>query len=221
MAKSNDHVHDLDTAVDEQFGVVVRDSHAFEDNVEVVGSQSISRPLREQTQGEQDEESASVAHSLEEHQPAITLELLLKCKCFLDLLDLQQHDLIIEIAVCVSLGKDAVSLLGFALGEQVTRTLRDEPDKDELKDWSKALKYRWDSPRPVAVNLVCAIGRPSCDDSTHIPCGVVNCREDSAMLWVNEFRDQQRAGSLCDRRAESNEESSPCQYCSIVYRGCK
>lgn len=151
LTDGDKHVHDLNATIDEQLGVVIRDANIRQNDVQVVRGQAVSRPLREETECEQNQESAAVALALDEYQPAISFELLLKGDGLFDLLELKLDQFIIVVAVGVSLREDTVGLFGLALGDQESWTLRYEPDKAELDDWCESLEDGRNSPRPVAV----------------------------------------------------------------------
>jgi hypothetical protein len=150
-AGGNDHVQDLQTSVDDELDVAVRDSDIVEDEVQVVADKTVARPLGEKTKRKQDNESVTVALGLEQLEPAVTLELLLQLDGVLDLLELDLHNLGLEIAICVHLCENSVSFLDLAVGDEETRGLRHKPDERDLKERRQCLHQGGYTPAPVAV----------------------------------------------------------------------
>lgn len=67
----------------------------------------------------------------------------------------------------------------------------------------------------LLVDLVGTICRPCRNDSTNVPGSVVDCREDSTVLWVGKLGDEQWTGTLCDRCTESDEKSSGDEHVEV------
>jgi hypothetical protein len=55
-------------------------------------------------------------------------------------------------------------------------------------------------------DVVCAEGQPSCDETSNVPCRVVDCSESGAVLRVYKLSDEKRRGTVSNRDTESNEE---------------
>jgi hypothetical protein len=76
----------------------------------------------------------TVALGLEQLEPAVAFELLLQLDGVLDLLELDLHNLRLEIAVCMHLCEDSVSFLDLAVCNEETRGLWYKPDERDLKE---------------------------------------------------------------------------------------
>lgn len=88
LADGDDQVQDLEAPVDDELGVAIGDSHALEDDAEVVGGKPVARPLAEEAESEEDDEASTVGFCADKLHPAIALEFLLELDGVLDLLDL-------------------------------------------------------------------------------------------------------------------------------------
>ena len=151
MAGGNDDVQNLQATIDDQLNVAVGDSDGVEDNVQVVADKTVSRPLREETQRQQDDKSVAVALGLEEFEPSVAFKFLLQLDCILDLLKFDVHDLGVHITVCVYFSEHSVSLLHLAASNEETRALGHEPHKRDLEEGWKCLHEGRYTPAPVAV----------------------------------------------------------------------
>lgn len=215
LASSDDDVQDLQATVDDELDVAVRDPYAVEDDVEVVRDKTVAGPLGEETEGEQDEEPVAVTLGLDELAPAVALEFLLELDGVLDLLELDLHDLIVEVAVGVNLGEGLVSLLNLAVGNHPARRLGDEPDEAQLQEGRKSLDKGRHAPCPVVVDVVSTESQPGSDEGTDVPGRVVDGSERCTVLRVNELGDQQRRGAVGDGNTESKEESGGNEHLQV------
>jgi hypothetical protein len=224
-AGGDDHVQDLQTSVNNELDVAVRDSDIVENDVQVVADKTVARPLREETERQEDDEPVAVALGLEELEPAVAFELLLQLDSVLNLLELDLHNLRLEIAVCVHLCEDSVSFLDLAVCNEETRGLWHKPDERDLEERRQCLHQGGYTPAPVVVlrrvskqleahqsswdrltDVVCAEGQPSCDETSNVPCRVVDCSESGAVLRVYKLSDEKRRGTVSNRDAETDEE---------------
>ena len=149
----------------------------------------------------------AIALGLDKLGPTVALELLLELDGVLDLLELEQNNLVIKVAVSVDVSKDAVGLLDAALGNHPSRRLRDEPDKAQLEDGGESLNEGRHTPCPVVVDVVRAEGQPRGNEGTDVPGCVVDGGESGAVLRVDELSDEQRRGTVGNGDTESEEET--------------
>lgn len=67
---------------------------------------------------------------------------------------------VVLITVGVVISKDLQSLSFLTLADKVPRRLGCEPDEKELRKGDNTLEDRWNSPCPIAANVLTAESRP-------------------------------------------------------------
>lgn len=111
--------------------------------------ETVTRPLREEGNGDDNAHAAEVTGSGEELLPRrVGSGLLLKTDHLLDLVDLKLDEGVVVVATAVVLGNDVLGLLELALGDEPTGRLRNEEDEGELENRGKTLEDGGDAPRP-------------------------------------------------------------------------
>lgn len=126
-----DDVYSVEDGVDRQHRVAVCYSDEFEELFlsaicyctegyitylgQEVRDNAVPRPLREETDRDQDDGPVSVARSRPELRPPIALELLLKRDRLLDLVELYINQLVILVALGVDICQDLLRLVQLAL----------------------------------------------------------------------------------------------------------
>jgi len=207
LADGDDHVDDLEDTVDDELGLGVGDADLLEDNVDVVRDETVAGPLGEKTDGEQDDQTVTVALGLDQFHPAVTLEFGLELESVLDLLHLEQDNFILHVTVGVNVGKNLVSALLLTLPDVPTWRLWDEPDETELEQGWSSLDDGRNSPSPVVLNVVGAESQPGGNDGTKVPGGVVDGGEGSTVLGVDELGDEERRRTVSNGNTETQEET--------------
>jgi hypothetical protein len=135
----DDHVPDIQNSVDDKLSVLVGDTDIGEYTIDVVGHESISRPLGEETSRKQNEKPVAVALGLEQLEPTSLFCLLLDSNSLSDLIVFKLNNLVIGIPLSVDLCKNRKSLLGLALGNVPTWRFGDQPDAGDLEDGRESL----------------------------------------------------------------------------------
>ncbi|KAI6755517.1 hypothetical protein HG531_004623 [Fusarium graminearum] len=112
---------------------LILDSSALVNNVGVVADQSITRVLRNDTQGDQEHETVTVALGSEKVDVATgLLGLVLEGNGVLDLVVFELHGRVVDIAVGVVFREDGESFLMALVGHEPSRRFGDPPDKGDL-----------------------------------------------------------------------------------------
>ena len=213
--QGDDEVDDLEDTVDELLGDRVFDSNLGEDDVDVVGHKTVSRPLREEPGSDQDDQPVAVTLGPPELGPRIAFELLLHLQGVADFLHLKLNNFIVNIAIGVAVGENLQSLLVSAFGDVESRRFRHEPDEAELENRRERLHEGRGSPRPVSGNVVGAEREPGGNDGAEVPGGVVDGSENGSVLGVHELSDQERRRPVGDRNTESEEEASGHEHAEV------
>ena len=207
----------------------VGDAGAVVEQAGVVGDDGIARPLREDTEGEQDDEAVAVALGPEEVEVAAGLLVLkLEADRLLDLAELELDGGIVDVAVGVVLGKHVEGLLVPVLGHQVAGGLRDPVDEGQLDDGGKSLEQGRHAPRPVALGVVGAEGNPGDDytqslanlcrweilsmekptQGTDVPQAVVDGGETGTVLGMADLGEKHRGRDLSQAVAETKQSTA-------------
>ncbi len=98
----------METTVDERLIVRSSDPNGIQDVVEIIRCQAVARALREEGRQGNQKQSLSITRSLQEDRPSVLRVELLKANCFLNLVELGLHKVVIRVTVCVVLGKSAL-----------------------------------------------------------------------------------------------------------------
>jgi len=140
-------VVDLKDTVDKELFTLTGDSDTVEDLGEVVRDETVTRPLREEGDGENDPHSLLVSLSSEERQPGRTvLGLTLDLNSGLALVEFVLSQRVLVIIGTVVLDEESHGLLFPAIVDAPSRGFGDEPDQDDLRDRRKTLEQRRDTP---------------------------------------------------------------------------
>jgi len=159
--ESPSQVPDLEDTVDEELDGLVEDTDGLEDTTEVVRHETVTGPLREEGEGDDDAHTLAVSNSGEESGPA---DLLSDSAVELDgsldfiVLVLDEWILLVTITVVVCEGLQSLSIA--TLVDQPTRRLGSEPDESDLNDGRETLKSGGCAPGPGVLDLEGSVGRP-------------------------------------------------------------
>jgi len=126
-SQGSDEVDDVQNTIDLQLELLVGDTGLSKDVAHIIGDESVSRPLGEETKGDQDQEAASVSNGLEHVSPSVALELLLELDRVVNFAIFDLDKLIFHVSFGVALSQDMQCLLALALGNEETRRLWDHP----------------------------------------------------------------------------------------------
>ena len=63
--------------------------------------------------------------------------------------------------------------------------------------------------------LSLTICEPCCNNATKIPCAVVDCGEDSAVLGMDKLCNEQRSGTMSNSNAEADQETSGDEHLDV------
>lgn len=132
-ANSNEKLEHVLSCVQSGLLGLVLDTSALVDNVGIVADQSISRVLRDDTQGDQEHETVTVtAGSKEIKVAAALLSLVFEGDGLLDLSVLKLHGRVVGVSVGVVLGKDVKGFLVTLVSHKPTGGLGDPIDEGDL-----------------------------------------------------------------------------------------
>jgi hypothetical protein len=110
------------------------DTSTFVNDVHVVGENSVTRVLRDDTKGDNDSKTPHVTPGLEEVNVASRLGSAVGLDCLLDLAVLELNCGVVLVTTGMVLGQDTESLLRSVLVDKETRRLRNPPDTAKLDD---------------------------------------------------------------------------------------
>jgi len=126
-------VVDLKDTVDKELFTLTGDSDTIEDLGEVVRDETVTGPLREEGDSDNNPHSLEITLSLEKRDVGrCSLGLLFKPQSFLDFLILEFDQWVVRVASAVMLSDDMDSVFVSAVINKPSRGLGDEPDEDEL-----------------------------------------------------------------------------------------
>ena len=146
-AQSPAQVPDLEDTVDEELDRLVGNTDGVEDAVEIVRDQAVSRPLREEGDGDDNPHASAVSGGGEEGLPADGVgNFAVAVDHGLDFLIFKLDKRIIVIAVCMVVGQGLQRLFIASLAHEPTRRLGAEPDQANLDDGGESLKSGGDTP---------------------------------------------------------------------------
>jgi len=131
--ESPEQVPDLKDTVDEELDGGINDADGYEDLVEVVGDETVTRPLGEESKGDDDPHASPVSRGGEEGLPADgRCDLAIELDGGLDFLEFIPDKGIFPVTVGVVVRQDVQSLIVASLANQPTGGLGNEPDEADL-----------------------------------------------------------------------------------------
>lgn len=104
--ESHSEVHNLENAVDLKLFLGFGNSNSFQDIANVVRDKTIARPLREEAEGDEDDESMAIALGLEKLKPSVAFKFFLESDSLADLVVFDLDQFIMNIPVCVCCSQD-------------------------------------------------------------------------------------------------------------------
>jgi hypothetical protein len=99
---------------------------------EEVGDNSVTRPLREETNGNQDDQTMAVTRGRPELSPVVALELLLQLNSLSDLIELDVDQFIVFVSLGMHVCQDLLRLLQSALRDEPTGGFGNSPANSRL-----------------------------------------------------------------------------------------
>jgi len=216
---SDDKVVDGEDTVDESLIVGAGDSDTVEDLVEVVRDDTVSRPLREYTDTDDDPHAAAITWSAEQVDPRDAGSLRFESNGLFDFVVLESDQGMVEITTSVISGDDRLGTLVLTPVDQPTRRLWDEPHKEQLDDRREGLEDGRDTPRPIAVDTEGTESRPSGNDGAREPECVVERGKRSTVSRVSDFGNQEWRGHLSKRGTETDAETSADEHAEALGGG--
>lgn len=202
------------------------DSCALVDQAGVVGEQSVTGVLRNDTERDQNGQPPAVTSSLQEVDVAATLVgLFLHAHRLLDLLELELDGGVELVSSGVVVGEHVESLVSAIFADKPSRRLWDPVDEAKLNDGWEDLKKGDDLPGPVTLDVLAAVrderrdyamsvledqsGRWRClTKCTKVPQGVVDGGETSSVLRVTDLSEEDRTTHLSHRVTETEDETT-------------
>lgn len=192
-----------------ELGSLVGDTGRVVELGGVVGDDSVTRPLGEDTEGDEDGESVAVALGAEEIGVAgVALGLVLETDGLLDLLVLELDGGVLVVAVGVVLGEHGKSLVVLVLGNEETGGLGDPVDEGKLDERGESLEKGGHTPRPLGGDVGGAEGEPGDDQGTDVPQAVVDAGKTATMLGMADFGEKHGRRDLGEGVAETEEDTA-------------
>ena len=144
--------------------ILLSDAGTLIDGVHVVGEESVTRVLRDDTKRNDDSQSPAITPCAEEVQIASrSVGFLLDTNCFLDLSKLELNSSVVNIPASMMLGKDLKRFFVSILVDKKTGRLRKPPNECKLDQRGNDLDKGDASPGPITVN-VCSAPTDARDD---------------------------------------------------------
>jgi hypothetical protein len=156
--------------------------------------EAITRPLREESKGDENDEAMTVSGCSPQFTPGITLKFLLQLKGLADLIELKLYYFILFVTLGMCICQDTKSLLGLSLGDEPSRGLWYKPEnisiesstcgpwgpvpyENHLQCRGEDLYERRRSPGPVSLDFIGTCHRFSCIFKVHkLPPGLTKCQ---------------------------------------------
>jgi hypothetical protein len=138
---SSSIVVDLQDTVDEELFTLTGDSDTVKDFGEVVRDETVTGPLREKGDSDNNPHSLEITLSLEQGDVGrLCLGLLFDPQSFLDFLVFELDQWVVRVSSTMVLSNDMDSVLVSTMIDEPSRGFGDEPDEDELDCRSKSLQ---------------------------------------------------------------------------------
>jgi len=213
---SDNHVPDLKATVDDKLGVLISDTDLVENEIDVVGNERVTGPLREKTSSQADEHPVSVSLGREENFDALVVEFAFEGNSLLDFDKLMADEVVIEVSVGVVLGKNGKSLLMAVDGDQPTWGFWNEPDEANHDTSWTGLEDRWSSPGPVGLDSESSVCGPTGNDGSDVPGGVVDGGDSGTMLHVGQLGDEKWGGTVGKGDTETDQETGTDKHTKVL-----
>lgn len=199
-------VGELQDSVDEGSGLGLGDTDRDEDRVQVVRDETVTGPLGEEGDGDNDPHPLQVTPALEQAEPGRALRsLLLKLDGGLALVELVLGERVRSVSGTVPLDEEIHGTLLLAIVDVPSRRFGDHEDEDDLNHRGETLQEGGDSPRPSVVDSESSVGGPGGDDGTEVPGRVVQRGQGSTVGRERQLGDQEGSGGTGERETESDE----------------
>ena len=226
-------VEDVENTVDQGLGGSSGDSDTFENRVEVVGHQTVARPLREKGDADDDQHTSLVALADKEGLEAAALVgFLLELQGGLDLFAFVSSQGVRIVATAVVLDDDSPGFLLSSLVHEPSGRFEDQQDEGNLKGNQRMLERQYcrtylddtgqtlqdgrNSPRPVVVDSERAVCGPRGNDRTKVPRRVVERGQGSSMSRERKLGDQKRGGGASETETETDEASRADEHADVL-----
>lgn len=124
------------------------------------------------------------------------------------LLSLEQDELGVGVAVAVVLDKEGNSLSLAVVGEEETGRLGEEEDGTHDDNTGESLEDQGNTPRPVALDKVAAVGNAGSGNGTSEPTAVVETSATPTPVRRGDFDRVSRSSDGHDRNTETKDEAA-------------
>ena len=139
----------MNLPVDEELDRGVGNTNAVEDILEVIRDETVTRPLREEGDSDNNDHTSPVSRGSNESLPAnVSSNLGIEFEGSLDFLILVLDDTIIFVTIGVIVGQSAQSLSIATFADEPTGGLWDKDDEADLKDGGDTLQEGRKTPGP-------------------------------------------------------------------------
>lgn len=229
-------VVDVEDTVNQGLGFRVGDSDTDENLGEVVGNQTVTGPLGEEGDGDDDQHSPLVALADKERlEAAAVVGFLFDLQGVPDLFEFVGGQRVRLVTSAMVLDENFAGSFLSTLVHQPTGRLGDGEDEcnlgkgqqgssscsdaTDLQDTGKTLQEGRDSPRPVVVDSEGTVCGPGGDDGTEVPRTVVERSQGASVGREGQLGNQERSGGTCETETETDDTSSGDEHADVL-RSC-
>jgi hypothetical protein len=185
-------VSELQDSVDEGSGLGLGDTDRDEDRVQVVRDETVTGPLGEEGDGDNDPHPLQVTPTLEQAEPARALSgFPLEVDGGLAFVEFVLGKRVRSVPSTVVLDEEVHSTLFLAVVDVPSGRLGDQEDEDDLEHRGETLQEGGDSPGPSVGDSESSVGGPGGDDRTEVPGRVVERGQGSTVGRERQLGDQE------------------------------
>ena len=232
-AGGDDDVEDGLAGAQNQAVVLLLHARVLVETGRVVGDDTVAGPLGEEAEGDQDAEAVAVALGLEEVDVlGAGVGDLLHLDGVADLVELELHGGVVDVAVGVVLGEDRKGLVIAVMGDQPTGRFGNPwgggrwvsfcleyrvgvgggseltEEEHELDEAGNTLDKGGEAPLPVVPPEVGAVTGPGHQKRPQVPETVVDGGETGAVLRVGDLGEEHGRGDLGEGVSETEEDTT-------------
>lgn len=189
--------------------VLLGDTGTLVDDVHVVGEESVTGVLRDDTERNDDGQTPEVTLGLDEidvRGRAVVVAVGLDS--LLDLAVLELNERVVLVTATVVLGENSKGLLRLVLVDKETWRLGDPPDTDKLHHGGNGLDEGNGPPGPVATDGSSSPANARNDEGAQVPETVVDGGEGTTVLGVADLGQQHGRTHLREGVAETKDETT-------------
>ena len=207
--EGHSEIQDTFTGRESKLLVLVLDTGTCVDKVDVVGEQSVTGVLRDNTEGDENSEPPSVTLGPDEVQVArVRLSILLHSDGLPHLLVGELDSRVVAVALSVVIGKHRFGLLVALLGDEPTWGFGDPPDEAELECGWQTLEQSDGPPRPLVGNVGCSPANESDEQGSQIPETIVYGGKSTTMLRMADLGKENGRAHLSEGVTETEDEAA-------------